>query len=161
MKFIHTKKIIIAVLLLSLLSVGVSQVAFANSPTSRTSVGDSGTQPGTRVGDSSGRTFTLSNPLSNVNSIGALVNKFVEILSYILIIFAVLMIVYTGLQFILARGNPEKMKEEGKRLGYILIGVALVIGARILVMVVINTLQATGTVNPQVIKQANQAVQGR
>ncbi len=155
MKFITNKKAYLITALLLFTIVGGYSVARAQS----------GTQPAIQTSaqgqQSSGRTFTLSNPLSGVTSVGALVNKFVEILSYILIIFAVLMIVYTGLQFILARGNPEKMKEEGKRLGYILIGVALVIGARILVMVVINTLQATGTVTPQVINQANQAVQGK
>ncbi|MES2216026.1 MAG: TrbC/VirB2 family protein [Patescibacteria group bacterium] len=114
-------------------------------------------------GDTGGNTttFTLQNPLKNVTSVGGLVNKFVEIFSYLVIIFAVIAIVFTGLQLILARGNPEKMKEASTRLGYILIGVAIVIGARIMVAVIINTLEATGTVNQNVIQGANRALDGR
>lgn len=101
----------------------------------------------------------ISNPLSDIKSVGSLVNKFVEIFSYIVIIFAVLAIIWTGLQLILARGNPEKMKEASKQLGNILIGVAIVIGARIMIMVIINTLEATGTVNPNVIQKAKQGAE--
>ena len=43
---------------------------------------------------------------------------------------------------------------------YIVIGVAIIIGARIIVEVVINTLQATGTVSPGVINNAHNALGG-
>lgn len=104
----------------------------------------------------------LANPLrSNINSVGALVNKFVELFSYLVIIAAVIMIVFTGFQLILARGNPEKMKEYGQRLGYILIGVGIVIGARIMIMIIINTLEATGTINQGTINTIQRAVDGK
>jgi hypothetical protein len=152
MKLISYKKIILCIALLLCIFASSGHLVLAQQG------GDSAVRV---TGENKTSTFTLKNPLQNVNSVGALVNKFIEIISYLLIIFAVLMIVWTGLQFILARGNPEKMKEEGKRLGYILIGVALVIGARILVTVIINTLQATGTVSPQVINQAHNAADNR
>jgi hypothetical protein len=107
------------------------------------------------------KTFALTNPLKGIDSVGALLNKFIEIVSYLLILAAVLMIVYTGLKLILARGNPEELKEQGKRLGYILIGVALVIGARVIITVVINTLQATGTVDPRVIQSTDRALRSQ
>ena len=105
-------------------------------------------------------TFTLTNPLSGINSIGALVQNFVQIFSYIVILFAVLMFIYTGFQYITAQGNSTKIKELHARLLYIVIGVAVVIGARVIIDVVINTLSATGTVNPQVIQQAKNANSG-
>jgi hypothetical protein len=151
----------------------VSTPTYADEPArydQPTSAGDLGGRPAVKnpptsagdLGGGSGQsTFTLRNPLKGIDSVGGLLSKFIEILSYLLILFAVLMIIWTGLQMILARGNPEGLKEQGKRLGYILIGVALVIGARVIIMVIINTLEATGTVDPRVIQSTNRAIDGR
>jgi len=110
----------------------------------------------------SSNTFFLQNPLDRrFDSVGGLVQGFLEILSYIVVLFAVLMLIWTGLQFILSQGKPEKMNELKERLLWIVVGVAIVIGARIIVSVVINTLSATGTVSPGVIQNANNALQGR
>lgn len=106
------------------------------------------------------KTFTLQNPLK-VNSIGEFIQNAVEIFSYLVILLAVLAFIWTGLQYILARGNTEKMKEATKRLGYIVIGVAIVLGARLLITVAINTLQATGTVNPKIIQSGLNAASGQ
>ncbi|MDE2172895.1 MAG: TrbC/VirB2 family protein [Patescibacteria group bacterium] len=106
-------------------------------------------------------TFTLSNPLSSkFNSVGTLVQGFVQIFSYIVVIAAVLMIIWVGLQFIFAQGKPERMKELSRWLGYIVIGVAIVIGARIIINIVINTLAASGA-NSNLIQSAQNAANGR
>ena len=102
-------------------------------------------------------TFTLQNPL-HVDSIGALIENFVQIFSYIVILFAVLAFVWVGLQYILARGKPERMKELSSWLLYIVIGVAVVLGAQLMIRIVINTLSATGAVDQRVIKSANDAI---
>jgi len=101
----------------------------------------------------------LKNPLK-VKTIGGLVQTAVEVFSYIVIIFAVLAFIWVGLQYILARGNSEKMKEMSKWLGYIVIGVAVVIGARVIISIVINTLDATGVVDQRVIKSSRDALEG-
>lgn len=101
-------------------------------------------------------TFTLSNPLK-VDSVAGLVQNFVEIFSYVVIIIAVLLLIWVGLQFILARGDSAKMKELKEWLFWIVIGVAVVIGARVIVEIVINTLSATG-VDPNVINSARNAL---
>jgi hypothetical protein len=44
---------------------------------------------------------------------------------------------------------------------WLVIGVAVVISARVIIQVVINTISATGTVSPTVIQSANDALQGR
>ncbi len=109
-----------------------------------------------------GKTVTLSNPLDKkFNSVGALVEGFVEIFTYLVVIFAVIMIIWTGLQYILAGGNTEKMKKSSIKLGWLVVGVAVVIGARVIVHIVINTLQATGTVNQNVIQSANNAINNK
>lgn len=109
---------------------------------------------------SSGSTFTLKNPLK-VDSVGGLVQNFVEIFSYIVILFAVLALVYVGLRFILARGDATQMKELKEWLLWIVVGVAVVIGARIIIQVVINTLSATGTIDQGIINSTQDALNNR
>lgn len=103
-------------------------------------------------------TFTLTNPLGRkFDSIGAVAQAFVEIFSYIVVLFAVLMIIWTGLQYITAQGNPQKLTELNRRMLMIVIGVAVVIGARIIIAIVINTLEATQLVNKNVIESVRDA----
>jgi heme/copper-type cytochrome/quinol oxidase subunit 2 len=105
--------------------------------------------------------FTLQNPLgSNVTSLAGLIQTFVDLVSYILILFAVLMLVYTGLQYILAQGNSERIKELHKQLLWIVIGAAIVIGARLIVDIVINTLQAANVVNSSTLQSVKNAASG-
>ncbi|MDE1940639.1 MAG: hypothetical protein KGI66_00780 [Patescibacteria group bacterium] len=106
-------------------------------------------------------TFTLVNPLQ-VNSIGGLIETFVEIFSYIAILIAVLMLIWVGFQYITAaaQGNSEKIKSLHSYLLWIVVGVAIVIGARVIVQITINTLSATHTVSQNVIQSANNALQG-
>lgn len=102
---------------------------------------------------------TLTNPLSKkYDSIGGIVQGFVEIFSYIVVLGAVLALIWVGLQFILARGDPKKMNELKGWLFYIIIGVAVVIGARIIIQVVINTLSASGVVDQRTIQSAENAL---
>ena len=108
--------------------------------------------------------FTLQNPLrSDINSIGALVQAFVEIITYIAIIFAVLAFIWVGFQYVTnaATGNAKKIQELHNQLMWLVVGVAVVISARVIIQVVINTISATGTVSPTVIQSANDALQGR
>lgn len=118
--------------------------------------------PGTGTGSTGGAAqnmFYIQNPLNpRFNSVGGLINGFLEIFSYLVILFAVLMLIWVGLQFVLAQGKPDRMKELKNWLLWIVVGVAIVIGARIIVAVVINTLQATGVVNQGVIQNANNAL---
>jgi hypothetical protein len=101
-------------------------------------------------------TFAIKNPL-NIDSVGGLVTTFVQIFSYIVIIFAVLLIVYVGFRFILARGNVTEMNKLKEWLMWIVIGVAVVIGARVMVNIIINTLSATGVVDQSTIQSARNA----
>jgi hypothetical protein len=117
-----------------------------------------GTPPGSSaVPPQNSGTFNLKNPLQ-VDSVGGLVQNFVEIFSYVVILFAVLMLVFVGLKFILARGNSEEMNKLKDWLLWIVVGVAVVIGARVIIQVVINTLSASGTVDQQTIQSVQKAV---
>ncbi len=111
----------------------------------------------TSGGYTNAQTGGLTNPLA-VTSIAGLVQKFVEIFSYFMVILAVLAFIWVGFQFVLAQGKPEKLKELKIWLAYIVVGVAIVIGARIMVNIIINTLEATGVVNQQTISTVRSAV---
>ncbi|MEK7610079.1 MAG: hypothetical protein AAB470_03110 [Patescibacteria group bacterium] len=104
--------------------------------------------------------FALQNPLK-VDSIGGLVQNFIEIFSYIVILFAVLLLVWVGLRFIMVRGNSEEIKKLKDWLLFIVVGVAVVIGARIIIQIVINTLASTGTVDQRTIQSVQKAVNGK
>lgn len=110
--------------------------------------------------------FTLQNPLCNkssnktckFDSVGGLLQGFIEIFTYLIILFAVLALIWTGLQYVLARGNPDEMKRLSNQLLYIVIGTAIVIGAGVIIDIVINTLSASGTVSSDVINSARGAI---
>lgn len=106
------------------------------------------------------QTFTLTNPLK-ATSIGQVVLDFTTIFSYVVILIAVLALIFVGFQYIMAsaQGNSDKIKDLHSYLLYIVIGIAVVIGARVIVQVVFNTLQATGTINSNVSQGVNQALQ--
>lgn len=150
------KKIILSIFILTAIITSMcSSLVFAQ---------DSGTIPKETSAPKAetSQIFTLKNPLK-VDSVGGLINAFLEIITYILIIFAVLMIIWTGFQFVYnaAMGNSSKLTELRSRLLWLVAGVAILIGARVIIQVVINTISATGSVSPQVIESANRAVQGK
>ncbi len=66
---------------------------------------------------------------------------------YLGISFAILAIIWVGFKFVLAQGNPEKIKEARTWFFYIIIGLAILISARVIVEVVQNTLIKSGVVN--------------
>lgn len=126
-------------------------------------VSGSGAQPPVISGSGSqaAETVTLKSPLNkNLDSVGALLNAGLTIFTYIAVLIAVISFIVVGLQFILARGNASKLEEAKTRLWAIIIGVTIVIGAKLIVSVVINTLSATKVVNDNITNSAKQAITG-
>jgi len=101
---------------------------------------------------------TLKSPLQGVNSISDLIFTFMKIVSYLAVIFGVIMLMWVGLQFVLARGKPDEITKRSQELLWIVVGIGVILGARILITVVINTLSATGTINPAIIQNAKNAI---
>lgn len=147
----------IIVLTIAFLAIGYLQAVQA--------VEGSASNPGSAtpgVADNTPReTVKLQNPLQGDGaklSVGQLVEKFLGIFTYLVIILAVLAIIWVGFMFIMARGEPAKLTKLRDWLLWIVVGVAIVIGARIIVLVMINTLEQTGTVNQNVINSAKRAI---
>lgn len=107
------------------------------------------------------KTFYLHSPLDpHITSVGGLVQTVIDVVSYILVLFGILALVWTGLQYVLAQGNSDRIKELHKTLLAIVIGIAIVIGARVIVQVVINTLQAANVINSSTFNQVHNAATG-
>ena len=137
-----------------------------NQSATPASSGTAGASGGTQLPGASGQqtptvtTFTLQNPLNpGISTVGGFLQNAVTIFTYLVILFAVLAFIWVGFQYILARGNASKMQELSSWLLMIVIGVAIVIGARLMIQIVINTLSATGVVNSKVIQSAQNAAQ--
>jgi hypothetical protein len=88
---------------------------------------------------------TLLNPLNgNINSVCDLVIALVKAAIAIGIPIAILFIVWAGLKFVLAQGNPGKIGEAQRNLLHVVIGIAIFIGSSLIANVIINTLQQLG-----------------
>jgi len=128
-----------------------------NGSNSSNSTGNGGESSNTEA-----KLFYLQNPLdqSKFNTVGGIINGFADIFTYLAVLFAVLMIIYVGLRFVLAQGNPVELTTRKDQLLWLLVGVAIIIGARLIVSVVVKTLETAGVVNTSVTNSANNALIG-
>ena len=92
---------------------------------------------------------TLPNPLK-VSSVSDLLYLIANIGTYIGVILAVLALIWVGFKFVAAQGNPEKIKEARHAFFWIIIGVAVLIGASAIIDILKNTLSSAGLVQPGV-----------
>lgn len=104
------------------------------------STGASFGSPPSQVGAPTSPT-TLQNPLG-VSSFCGLIKKLLQAALDIGIPVSVLFIVYAGFRFVLARGNPEALKEARQNFVWTLVGIAIFLGAWLLATVVANTINA-------------------
>lgn len=149
------KKILFISTLLVCMASGFTSTTFAAvTDTNQTVTPNSQTDTNTPQGSTGA---TLTNPLK-VASLGELVKSGVQVFSYIAVLIAALMFVVVGFKYIMAQGKPDEMKKASQWLLAIVIGVAIVIGANIAITIVINTLSATGVVDPKVIQSARDAI---
>ena len=58
---------------------------------------------------------------------------------------AVLFLVWSGFKFILARGRPAELEVARKNFMYVIIGIAVFLGAWTLAMVISTTIQSLGS----------------
>jgi hypothetical protein len=96
--------------------------------------GGSGTTPGNG-------SYQLSNPLC-INSLNQLLTDVISIFVKIGSIVVVLFIIYAGLQYVLAQGNPTKIEKAHNTFKYTIIGALIVIGAQVIVDLVTHTVNS-------------------
>jgi uncharacterized BrkB/YihY/UPF0761 family membrane protein len=81
----------------------------------------------------------IPNPLGGVNDLSQVVAAVVDIVQILLIMATVLYLLYAGLMFVTARGEPSKISKARDALLWGMVGAALILAARVLVV----TLQST------------------
>ncbi len=86
---------------------------------------------------------TIQNPLK-VNSIGEFISALLKAIIAIGIPIAILFIVLAGFKFIAAQGNPEDLKKARQNFLYVVIGIAIFIGAYALAELIMATLRQIG-----------------
>ena len=89
----------------------------------------------------------ICNPL-NSSDITTLLTDLVNIAIPIGAVIAVIMFVYVGFKFIFAQGKSEAIKDAWKWFGYVAIGTAILLGAKVIVTIMESTLTSAGVVQP-------------
>lgn len=90
--------------------------------------------------------ITLDNPLGNkVNNLPSFIYMILDIVFQIGAIFAVLAIIYVGFMFVSARGDPEKLVTARRAFLYTVIGIALLLGGRLVASVIGGTISQVST----------------
>jgi hypothetical protein len=132
-----TKKILIIGIVSACLA--APSFVFADPPSGTTSiVPPSGSTPTA--------TYTLEDPLG-VKNFCDLVKALLDIILAIGVPIAVLFLVWAGFKFILARGNATELGVARKNFMYVIIGIAVFLGAWTLATIISTTLQSLSTPN--------------
>ena len=86
---------------------------------------------------------TLENPIS-AESFETLVTAILEVVVAIGTPIAILAIIYSGFLFVKAQGKPEALKTAREALIWTIVGVAVLLGARLLATVIQGTITGLG-----------------
>lgn len=97
-------------------------------------------------GDENNTTITLDNPLGNkVNNLPSFIYMILDIVFQIGAVFAVLAIIYVGFMFVSARGDPTKLETARRAFLWTVIGIALLLGGRLVASVIGGTVSQVST----------------
>lgn len=145
------KKIFLSIAFVVLIAVPLPLLA--QSIGTNPGTGSIGTNPGSGS-INAGSGFQLQNPL-NVSTICGLIKKVLNVILGLGIPVAMLFLVYSGFLFVVARGNPAKLKEARLNLVHVIFGIALFLGAWLLGQLVANTINS---INPGTVTATNSCV---
>ncbi|MFA5651857.1 MAG: hypothetical protein WC933_00640 [Candidatus Paceibacterota bacterium] len=84
---------------------------------------------------------TIANPLGNLNDIPSFVAKILGYIVKIGGVFAIFMFILSGYKFVVAQGNPEKLKDARTTFINTCIGVAVLLGAQLIASIIVGTLK--------------------
>lgn len=90
---------------------------------------------------SGSKVILLDNPLGSTKSFSQLIANIADLAVKIGIPIAVIFIIYSGLLFVTARGNEEKLKTAKTSITWAIIGTAILVGAKIIAEVVQSTIE--------------------
>lgn len=93
-----------------------------------------------------GGSCSINNPLASTSICGLLKN-IIQSAVEILIPIAVLFLILSGLMFVIAQGDVKKLKTAKRNFYYTVIGIAILVGAWTLALVIAATVNAIGGSN--------------
>lgn len=133
----------------TLLSFVVLATPFAFSLTSlaQTRVGTTPTTTESRIPvtgdvDTAAKGQTLVNPLKGINSLPELLKAVLDAVVYLGGIVLTIAIIWVGFKFVMAQGNPEKIKEVRNALMWTLIGGLILLGASAISLAIQSTVSS-------------------
>lgn len=85
--------------------------------------------------------ITINNPLK-VDTIQEAIKLFMTAALRIILPLLVLFFIWAGLQFVFARGNPDKLKVAKKTFRYTIVGTLLILGAWVITNAIIGTVNS-------------------
>lgn len=106
----------------------------------------------THLPSSNQSTPSLQNPLK-ADNIEKFLLSMVDLAIFIGVILAVLMFIYIGFKFVLAQGDPKKLKDAKDWFLYAVIGTAVLISSKVIVEVIKTTFISAGVVNENYFKK--------
>lgn len=120
-----------------------TSVAGSTTATTSTTGGSTATTTATTTnpGSSNETVGKIINPIK-VNDFSAFVATVLGIILRIAIPIVAAFIIYSGLMFVLARGNSEKLEQAKTRLLYTLLGAGILLGAWMIASVIKATIEA-------------------
>ena len=86
---------------------------------------------------------------SNGSGVNSLITTTISILSWIVGILAIIMIIISGIRFILSSGNANNVESAKKTLIYAIVGLVIAAIAQLLVSGVFSSVAATGSIYDQ------------
>lgn len=86
--------------------------------------------------------FSISNPISGVNTLPEFIQKLLDIVMTVGIPIVAIFIIYAGFLFVKARGNEKDLQTAKDALLYALIGGAILLGAYVIAQAIQGTIDA-------------------
>jgi heme/copper-type cytochrome/quinol oxidase subunit 2 len=84
----------------------------------------------------------LQNPLGTNGTLTGFLNKLLDVIIMLGSIVIVFMIILAGLRYVLARGNDSEIQKAHMQLTWTAIGAAVLLGAKVISMVIANTVRS-------------------
>ncbi len=104
-----------------------------------TGTGGKPTEVITATGGKKDNKSVIENPLK-VDSVDSLISLLVDLALSLGAVLSVLALIWVGVKFILAQGDPGKIADARKQFMYVIIGIALLFGAKVIVEILKATI---------------------
>ena len=124
----------------------LTPLAFAQTPSIQSTGGNTTNQMQSTGGNTvnSGSNVTLINPLKSGTSLESFLGNILQFVVRIGTIAVILMLIFVGFKFVMARGAPAEIEKAKGMLLWTIIGALVLLGAQAISMGILATVQALG-----------------